>query len=157
MSKIFQNKSQFVEGYSCPLKNISMNDFKYMISGDWAKEAGTLLMNNRRKKDILIVKLEGELDHHHADDIRNALDKQLDDTSIRNLILDLSNLYFMDSSGIGVFIGRYKTIRERNGQVCITNINAQLERMLEVSGLYRILKVYDTVQDAIKGIRGKTQ
>jgi len=116
-----------------------------------------LLMNNRRKKDILIVKLEGELDHHHADDIRNALDKQLEDLSIRNLILDLSNLYFMDSSGIGVFIGRYKTIRERGGQVCITNINAQLDRMLEVSGLYRILKVYDTVQDAIKGIRGKTE
>ena len=122
-----------------------------------AKEAVTLLMSSIRKRDILIVRLEGELDHHHAEEIRESLDKQLEDPSIRNLILDLGNLHFMDSSGIGVFIGRYKTISKRGGQVCITNVNPQLARILEVSGLYRILKVYDTVQDAIKGIRGKTQ
>ena len=116
-----------------------------------------MLISSARKRDILIVKLEGELDHHHAEEIRDSLDKQLEDLSIRNLILDLSNLYFMDSSGIGVFIGRYKTISKRGGQVCITNIDAQLDRILEVSGLYRILKVYDTVKEAIEGIRGKTE
>ena len=50
----------------------------------------------------------------------NSLDKQLEDNSIRYLILDLKNLHFMDSSGIGVFIGRYKAITKRGGRVCIT-------------------------------------
>ena len=56
----------------------------------------------------------------------------------------------MDSSGIGVFMGRYKTIHKRGGQFSIANINSQLARILEMSGLYRILKVYDTVEQAIE-------
>src|SRR5688572_6965430 len=120
---------------------------------NWVREAIDLLTGNERKRDILIVGLEGELDHHHSDEIRKSLDELLEDTSIRHLILDLGSLHFMDSSGIGVFIGRYKTINKRGGQVCITNINPQLARILEVSGLYRILKVYDTVEEAVDGIR----
>jgi len=113
-----------------------------------------LLTDSERKRDILIVGLEGELDHHHAVEIRNSLDKLLADTSIRHLILNLRNLHFMDSSGIGIFMGRYKTISKRGGQVCITNINSQLAKILEVSGLYSILKVYATVEHAVDGIRG---
>ncbi|HHY82350.1 MAG TPA: anti-sigma F factor antagonist [Clostridiales bacterium] len=121
----------------------------------WIREAVDLLTGNERKKDILIVRLEGELDHHHAEEIRKSLDELLEDSSIRHLILDLRNLNFMDSSGIGVFIGRYKTISKRGGQVCITNVNPQLARILDVSGLYRILKVYNTVEQAVDGIRGE--
>jgi stage II sporulation protein AA (anti-sigma F factor antagonist) len=113
-----------------------------------------LQMDCKRKGDILIVSMNGELDHHHAEKIRDSLDKQLEDNSIRYLILDLKNLHFMDSSGIGVFIGRYKTITKRGGRVCITNINPQLDRILEVSGLRRILKEYDTVKHAVDSIRG---
>ncbi|MBE3101946.1 MAG: anti-sigma F factor antagonist [Firmicutes bacterium] len=113
-----------------------------------------MLISNEKKRDILIVRLEGELDHHHAEEIRDTLDDMLEDVSIKHLVLDLSDLHFMDSSGIGVFIGRYKYINKRGGQVCITNVNAQLAKILDVSGLYRILKVYDTVQKAIDGIRG---
>lgn len=120
----------------------------------WIKGATNLLTGSKRIKDILIIKLSGELDHHHADDIRESLDMQLEDSSIRHLIFDLRNLHFMDSSGIGVFIGRYKTINKRGGQVCITHISSQLARIMDVSGLYRILKVYDTVENAVKDIRG---
>lgn len=107
-----------------------------------------------RKADILIAKLEGELDHHHADDLRLALDSQLEDGSIKNLIFDLGGLNFMDSSGIGVFIGRYKIIRKRKGQACLTGVNSQLDKILDLSGLYRILKAYNSVQEAIDDIRG---
>ncbi len=113
-----------------------------------------MLMSNKRKRDILIINLEGELDHHHAQEVRDYIDGKLDDASIRHLILDLSKLRFMDSSGIGVFIGRYKIISKRDGHVCITSVNQQLDKILELSGLYRILKVYDTVDKAIDGIRG---
>lgn len=113
-----------------------------------------MLMSNQRKSNILIINLEGELDHHHAKEVRDYIDRILEDESIRHLLLDLSRLRFMDSSGIGVFIGRYKIISKRGGQVCLANINQQLDKILELSGLYRILKVYDTVDKAIDGIRG---
>ncbi|HZK34214.1 MAG TPA: anti-sigma F factor antagonist [Bacillota bacterium] len=109
---------------------------------------------SKRNKDILIITLEGELDHHHAKGVRQALDRMLEDTSIRYLVLDLSGLCFMDSSGIGVFIGRYKVIKKRDGQTCIAGVNSQLDKILEVSGLYNILKAYDNVEEAINGIRG---
>lgn len=120
------------------------------------KGAVNLLTDYEIKRNILIVSLKGELDHHHAVEIREFLDEKLEDSSIKHLVLDLRDLHFMDSSGIGVFIGRYKIINKRGGQVCITNINSQLERILEVSGLYRILKVYDTVKHAVDGIRGES-
>lgn len=113
-----------------------------------------MLVSSERKNDILIVRLEGELDHHHAEEIRDAIDEILEDTSIRHLVFDLTNLRFMDSSGIGVFMGRYKTISKRGGQACITNVNGQLARIMDVSGLYTILKPYGSVQEAINGIRG---
>ena len=115
-----------------------------------------MLTDNKRQGDILIVGLHGELDHHHAVEVRESLDRLLEDASIRHMILNLKHLHFMDSSGIGVFMGRYKTIHKRGGQVCITNINSQLARIMEMSGLYRILKVYATVEQAIDGIRGES-
>ncbi|HCS74212.1 MAG TPA: anti-sigma F factor antagonist [Clostridiales bacterium] len=121
------------------------------------EEAVDLLTDNKRKGDILIVGLSGELDHHHSAEVRDALDRLLDDPSIRHMILNLRHLHFMDSSGIGVFMGRYKTIHKRGGQFSIANINSQLARILEMSGLYRILKVYDTVEQAIDGIRGESE
>jgi stage II sporulation protein AA (anti-sigma F factor antagonist) len=129
---------------------MKLKDIKYRLR---IKEAEELLADWKRKGDILIVPLKGELDHHQADKVRDFLDRLLEDASIRHLILDLSDLFFMDSSGIGVFIGRYKTISKRGGQVCITNVNTQLHKVLELSGLYRILKKYDTVQHAVDGIR----
>lgn len=111
----------------------------------------------KRKKDTLIAVLDGELDHHHAVKVREELDKLLQDTSIKNLIFDLARLNFMDSSGIGVFIGRYKTISKRGGATCIANVSQQLHKVIEVSGLYNIFKQYDSVKDALDDIQGGHQ
>ena len=58
--------------------------------------------------DTLVVKFDGELDHHVAKNIRTKIDEIIDQQGVRNLIFDLNNMKFMDSSGIGVIIGRYK-------------------------------------------------
>ena len=110
-----------------------------------------------KKNNTLFVSLNGDIDHHNSEIIKDKVDEGIIKYHCKNLIFDMSTVDFMDSSGIGVFIGRYKTISKRGGQVCITNIDAQLDRILEVSGLYRILKVYDTVKEAIEGIRGKSE
>ncbi len=63
-----------------------------------------------KKADKLIVTMTGELDHHSAEEVRNIIDDRLDREDLNKLILDFSKVNFMDSSGIGVVIGRYKKI-----------------------------------------------
>lgn len=98
----------------------------------------------------LIVSLAGELDHHSAEYVRQKIDNELMKSSNRDVILDFSDVSFMDSSGIGVVIGRYKNIQKLNGKLIIINLNNQVRRIFEMSGLLKIIPVYDNVEDAIK-------
>ncbi len=66
------------------------------------------------KNDKLIVHMIGELDHHSAEEVRNKIDDRLERDNIKKLIMDFSHVSFMDSSGIGVVIGRYKKLSLKN-------------------------------------------
>ncbi|MBM7581350.1 stage II sporulation protein AA (anti-sigma F factor antagonist) [Caldicoprobacter guelmensis] len=109
---------------------------------------------SRKHKHTLIIKMEGELDHHTADTVRERLDNMLEDPSIRHVVFDLSQLKFMDSSGIGVFIGRYKVVSQRGGTVSVAHVTPQINKVLEVSGLYRIIKRYNSIEEALASIGG---
>lgn len=104
------------------------------------------------KSDKLLVYMMGELDHHSAEEVRNKIDDRLDRENINKLILDFSNVTFMDSSGIGVVIGRYKKLLLKKGLVCTTNVNGSVKRVFELSGMFKIIKVYDSNEEALKSI-----
>ena len=72
-------------------------------------------VSSRKRQDVLVVSLKGELDHHTADRVRRYIDHRLENPTIKNIVMDIKNLTFMDSSGIGVLIGRYKIISKRAG------------------------------------------
>ena len=94
------------------------------------------------KGGLLTVRLEGELDHHSAADCRTTLDEILgDNPEIRQLRVNLCGLKFMDSSGIGVLIGRYKVIRERKGVMTLYGMNPAVGRIVEMAGLKKIMNV----------------
>jgi len=98
--------------------------------------------------------MEGELDHHSADTVRKELDHLLEDPTIIHLLLNFKKLQFMDSSGIGVIIGRFKTISQRGGKIGIIEVNNQIQKILEVSGLLKIVNIYDSLQDALDNMLG---
>lgn len=100
--------------------------------------------------DNLIITLEGELDHHSSKEIRKKIDSEYYNNNLKNMVLDLGNLNFMDSSGIGLIMGRYKNCKEQYGKLSIVNINPKVERILEMSGLMEIVHIYTTVEKAIK-------
>ncbi len=102
------------------------------------------------KGTTLIAKITGELDHHSADYMREKIDSELIKSSIKNMVFDFSELTFMDSSGIGVILGRYKNIKNLNGKIVISNTNAQIKRLLEMAGILKIIQVENSVEDAIK-------
>jgi stage II sporulation protein AA (anti-sigma F factor antagonist) len=107
-----------------------------------------------RDKHTLVVDIEGELDHHTSDVFRDKVDNALKDPTIKNIVYDLSHLKFMDSSGVGVFIGRYKIISRRGGVAAAAGLKPQIHKVFEVSGLYTIIKKYNDVQEALADIRG---
>lgn len=102
--------------------------------------------------DKLLVYMMGELDHHSAEEVRNKIDDRLDRENVNKLILDFSNVSFMDSSGIGVVIGRYKKLLLKKGQLCITNVNGSVKRVFELSGMFKIIKVYDSNEEALENV-----
>lgn len=91
-------------------------------------------------RGTLTVFLEGELDHRMADDVRRELDRLMDETRVRRLVFDVSRLEFMDSSGIGLIIGRYKRLNRRGGSVAVADPDQRIDRLLSMSGVYQVVE-----------------
>ncbi|MDD4780268.1 MAG: anti-sigma F factor antagonist [Tissierellia bacterium] len=89
----------------------------------------------------LTIKLSGELDHHGADKTRYEIDERINENDITKLIIDFENLDFIDSSGIGFVIGRYKNIRKRNGVIEIINASTKVRKILDMSGIGKIINI----------------
>ena len=88
----------------------------------------------------LTVGLQGELDHHSAEEIRQCLDREIESSGCMCLTLDLSGVTFMDSSGLGVILGRYRLLNARGGTLFISGAQSSVERILRMSGLYSLIR-----------------
>lgn len=99
----------------------------------------------------LIATLSGELDHHSAENIRSKIELDYSRNNSKNLILDFSNVSFMDSSGIGMIIGRYKNVKIHGGEMYICAINPAVKKLFDISALDKIVKVFDTLEEALRG------
>lgn len=104
----------------------------------------------KKVNTALIVRIEGELDHHMAVEIRDKIDREISKHAVRNLIFDFEKLNFMDSSGIGVILGRYKLIQRMEGKACLVHLNPQVTRIIHVSGIHKIIPVYSSINEALK-------
>ena len=79
--------------------------------------------------------IEGDIDHHSAAGIREAIDAAIGEEKPKFLMLDFGGVSFMDSSGIGLIMGRFKAVSALNGKLKVINIPKNLERMIRLSGL----------------------
>ena len=87
------------------------------------------------------VVIAGELDHCAAPQIRRMLDDLIAEPQTRHLVLDLENLTFMDSSGIGVLLGRLKALQSRGGSLSVKNMQPSVEKLFRLSGLHRVIGI----------------
>jgi len=97
-------------------------------------------LSTARKGQRLTVVLQGELDHHSAEMVRSKLDALLTDALVRELELDLSGVYFMDSSGLGVILGRYRALVQRGGRLLLGGVSAPVDRIFRMSGIYALVE-----------------
>lgn len=87
----------------------------------------------------LYIYLIGELDDCSSAYVRKIIDEKLCGYTYKNVVFDMSNLSFMDSTGIGVLIGRYKYLRNRNINTYISNPTRTIEKIFKMSGIFEIM------------------
>lgn len=113
---------------------------------------GKMNLSFENRGDSLVVYMMGELDHHSAEEVRNKLDDRLEREGCNKLVMDFSGVTFMDSSGIGVVIGRYRKLSLRKGKVYITKVTGSVKRVFELSGMFKIIPLYDSVEQALENM-----
>jgi stage II sporulation protein AA (anti-sigma F factor antagonist) len=87
----------------------------------------------------LVAKLDGEIDQSNATEIREKIDREISLNNMKNLVLDFDKVTFMDSSGIGMLIGRVKLIKARGGKILIIRTQPQVDKIIELAGLKKIM------------------
>lgn len=96
-------------------------------------------VKSREVGGVLYVLLCGELDEHSASYTRVTLDEIFEKQHFEKIVIDLSELDFMDSTGIGVLIGRYKKMKDRNIPIFIANPSSHAEKIFNMTGLYTLM------------------
>ncbi len=94
--------------------------------------------------DKLTAYLTGDIDHHTAAGMRAEIDRALRQNSIRILTLDFSGVTFMDSSGIGLVMGRQKLACELGGRCRVADPPAYISKVMRISGIGRLCEIVDT-------------
>ena len=89
----------------------------------------------------LTVTLCGEIDHHSAVSVRNNIDNAICESGVKKTVLDLSSINFMDSSGLGLIMGRYALMQRLGGELTLKNPNERVVKIFELAGLGRIIKI----------------
>ena len=96
-------------------------------------------VKSRVYNGVLYLLLCGELDENSANYVKEEMDKSFIGKDFKQIVIDLSELDFMDSTGIGVLIGRYKKMKDRNIPIYICNPSNHAEKIFKMSGLYNLM------------------
>lgn len=107
------------------------------------------------KENILVAELFGELDHHAAGKVREDIDGAMEAYSCRDLVFDFTKVTFMDSSGIGVILGRYRKLTTSGGKVAITGCSLTVRNILNMAGVFSLVDYFDTRDEAVNFLSRK--
>ncbi|MBE6731947.1 MAG: STAS domain-containing protein [Ruminococcaceae bacterium] len=106
-------------------------------------------------EDTMTVKLSGDIDHHTAGEIRRYIDERVQIMKPGVLKMDFADVPFMDSSGIGLILGRVRLMKIWNGRVVLMNISESISRMAKMAGVFNFATVERKINEQVKGRSGK--
>ncbi len=95
------------------------------------------------KNDEILVRLKGELDEYGAGQIKDTIDRIIASHSARSFIFDLEDVHFVDSTGLGFLLGRYKKLRAKHAELLVQNVNPQVDKVFKTSGVYSFVPKID--------------
>jgi stage II sporulation protein AA (anti-sigma F factor antagonist) len=110
-----------------------------------------LIITTERVGPNLIVTMNGELDLETSPMFRETVDSKLNlYDSVSHLILDCQGVNFIDSSGLGVILGRFKRLNQTGGRLSIINASEQLKQIMKYAGMFKIIGVYENRRQALE-------
>ncbi len=102
--------------------------------------------------ETLVVRMRGELDHHTASGLRTKIDEKVSCGQAANVLFNFQAVNFMDSSGLGMVLGRYRAVKEKGGRVLACSLQPPVRRVFELSGLMTRIPVFGSEQEALKNV-----
>lgn len=94
-----------------------------------------------KRSETLTAYLSGDIDHHTAKAIREEIDNEIDASKPSLLILDFGEVTFMDSSGIGLVMGRFRKMQTVEGEIQIINTPLYIAKVMRISGIEKLAKI----------------
>lgn len=116
----------------CPL-SISLKSIG-MVGGNMEKRVYI-------RDNYLMILMPREVDHYASEELRRQADRLMEDERVGHVVFDFSETDFMDSSGIGVIMGRYQKIACFGGKVIAVHVNDRIKRIIDMSGLHRFVEI----------------
>ncbi|HEX30888.1 TPA: anti-sigma factor antagonist [Candidatus Poribacteria bacterium] len=114
-----------------------------------------LVINERRIDGITVVELEGDLDAFTVQEVRCRLNEMIEE-GINRIVLNFSKLRYINSTSIGVLVGRLRRIRERGGDMVLAELNPRVNRIITLVGGRRLFRIFDTERRAIEELSNLT-
>lgn len=94
----------------------------------------------------LLIQMPKEIDHHESIRIKEKADNYIERKNIKTIVFDFKDTNFMDSSGIGIIVGRYKKISLLGGSIKAIHVNDRIKKIFMISGLYKIVDISDEME-----------
>lgn len=104
---------------------------------------------------VLILRLHGELDISSAEGFRREVEQALVETNRRAVVLSCRHLSFLDSSGLGAILGRYRQLQGRGGRMAVAGVSGRVKTVLDMSGVSKLIPVYDSEKKAVQALGGE--
>ena len=103
-----------------------------------------------KETDVLLeITLKGEIDAYTAPQLRETI-MPLSEKGEVSMLVDLSQVTYMDSTGLGVFVGAFKNVRASHGQFKITGLSGRLKRLFDITGLADIIDINSQTEGEVK-------
>lgn len=106
--------------------------------------------------DALVVKFIGDVDSVVCPSYKTKLETIIDENKYKKVIMDFTNVTFIDSSGLGLILGRYNQLKKHKGSLYMTGVNKQAEKIFNIAGIWTIMDKYDSLEQALN-ITGTTR
>lgn len=104
---------------------------------------GRMKIDFDEKDKLLNIEIDEEIDHHRAEILRRNADYEIQRRNPKRVILDFNNVYFMDSAGIGMVIGRYKTASMIGAKIEMKNVKPNIRKIFDMTGVLKIIPIVE--------------
>lgn len=121
------------------------------IDHEYRREATLTVTTGDRRRRVAVSEVAGEIDLRTSETLRARLFELLDE-GFSGIVVDFDEVLFCDASGLGTLVAVHNRLRGRGGELRVARARAPQRRLFQITGLDQVIALYDTVEDAVRGL-----